>query len=375
MPFQYFSDADIIDMADRTLQIVGYDGSTRAILIGGIPYRFAGTLPGGAGGLIPYTSLILDLRRLNGTDRLDDGSIPLKTWLRNALTLAGGQAAAELLRQRHDDIEIRTTGAPRIDASRLPELKEVVVHRDDMLPYLYMQRGLEAARAVAKLSVPRQDGGKPALNAESKPVIHLGTAWLIAGGLLLTNHHVVNAREEGEPAAGEADLRLQAAATIALFDYDGDKVAGTPVKLSELVAWDATLDYALLRLDPSAAPRAPLPIGTKLAPMNGTDAHIAVNVIQHPGGFAKKFGIRNNLLVAATETELRYFTDTVSGSSGSPVLNDKWEAVGLHRGAVWVKGVKFNGRDVAYVNVGTQMSAISQDLAKRYAGKIPELQI
>jgi len=40
-----------------------------------------------------------------------------------------------------------------------------------------------------------------------------------------------------------------------------------------------------------------------------------------------------------------------------------------------VKGVRFNGRDVAYVNVGTQMSAITQDLDRRYAGKIPELQI
>jgi len=334
MPFQYFSDSDIIDIADKTQQTIGYDGPTRAALIGGIPYRFAAMLPGGAAGLVPGTSLILDLRKLNSTDRLDDGSIPLKIWLRNALTLAAGQSAAELLRQRYDDIEIRTTGAPRIDTSQLPELKEVVVHRDDMLPYLYMQRGLEAARAVAKLSVPRHDSGKPALNAEGKPVIHLGTGWLIAGGLLLTNHHVVNAREEGEPEAGEADLRLQAAAAIALFDYDGEKVSGTLVKLTEIVAWEATLDYALLRLDPTAPTRAPLPIGKNLAPMNGTDAYIAINVIQHPGGFAKKFGIRNNLLVAATETDLRYFTDTVGGSSGSPVFNDQWEAVGLHRGAV-----------------------------------------
>ncbi len=78
---------------------------------------------------------------------------------------------------------------------------------------------------------------------------------------------------------------------------------------------------------------------------------------------------------AATDAELRYFTDTFGGSSGSPVLNDHWEAIGLHRGATWVKGVRFNGRDVAYVNVGTQVNAITQDLARRYAGKIPELNI
>jgi endonuclease G, mitochondrial len=236
-----------------------------------------------------------------------------------------------------------------------------------------MQRGIEAGRAVAKLSVPRHDGGKPAHNSDGKPVIHLGTGWLIASRLLLTNHHVVNARDEGEPAASEADLRRQAIAALALFDYDRETVAGFPVKLTELVAWDPALDYALLRLDPAAPERPPLRLGQKFTPTKSADAYIAVNIIQHPGGLAKKFGIRNNLLTAATDTELRYFTDTFGGSSGSPVLNDQWEAIALHRGATWVKGVRFNGRDVAYVNVGTQLSTITQDLARRYAGKIPEL--
>jgi V8-like Glu-specific endopeptidase len=375
MAFQYFSDKDILATGDTTLATVGYDTATRSVIVAGMPPRFRARLPGGMGGITPLTSIRADLGFLNTVDRLDDGSIPLKIWLRAAVDLAGGQAEAELLRHRYDDIEIRTTGGPRIDASQLPELKEVLVHRDDMLPYVYMQRGIDAAGAVAKLSVPRHNGGKPALKITGETVIHLGTGWLMAPGLILTNYHVINAREEGEPSASENDLRLQAAATVALFDFNGDQVAGKTAKLTELVAWDATLDYALLRLETSAAGRVPLLLGQKLTPMNGAGANIAVNIIQHPGGLAKKFGIRNNLLTAANDTELRYFTDTLGGSSGSPVLNDRWEAIALHRGAVWVKGVKFNGRDVGYVNVGTQISAILQDLAARYAGKIPELQI
>jgi len=369
----YFADQEIDTIAEKTLELVGYEAPTRGVIVAGLPPQFRGRLPSGMP-LVPRTALFGDLRFLNDIDRLTDGSVPLKTWLRGVLSLTGGEAAAESLRQFYDELEIRTTGAPRIDASQLPELKEVVVHRDDMVPYLYLQRGLEAARAVAKLSVPRHINGAPARGANGDPVIYLGTGWLIGRGLLLTNHHVVNAREEGEAAAREDDLRLQARGTIALFDYDGDRVAGVPVAAVDLVAWSTALDYALLRLDPAAPLREPLRLGTKVAELT-SDSYIAVNIIQHPGGFAKKFGIRNNLLTAATDLELRYFTDTVGGSSGSPVLNDQWEAVGLHRGAVFVKGVKFNGRDVAYVNVGAQISAIREDLRARYAGQIPELQI
>ena len=40
---------------------------------------------------------------------------------------------------------------------------------------------------------------------------------------------------------------------------------------------------------------------------------------------------RSNLLVSlADATRLIYETDTLPGSSGSPVFNDQWQLVGLH---------------------------------------------
>jgi V8-like Glu-specific endopeptidase len=89
---------------------------------------------------------------------------------------------------------------------------------------------------------------------------------------------------------------------------------------------------------------------------------VPVNIIQHPGGRSKRYGIRNNLVSASTATELRYFTDTESGSSGSPVFNDQWQVVALHRASIYVAQVEFQGKTTAYVNVGTHLSAILDDL-------------
>lgn len=98
-----------------------------------------------------------------------------------------------------------------------------------------------------------------------------------------------------------------------------------------------------------------------------------MNIIQHPGGRSKRYGIRNNLLSAANDNELRYFTDTETGSSGSPVFDDRWEVVGLHRASSYVENVQFQGKPTAYVNVGTQLTAIVADLRARYPALAAEI--
>jgi len=372
MAFEYFSQERITEIADAVITSVGYEGATRAAMMTGIAPLFIAALPGSLP-VPPSQSVSLDLGVLNSTNRLVDGSVPLKIWLRNAARFSGGKIEAEPLRAALEEIEILSTGAPRLNVTGVSELREIVVHHDDMVPYEYMRAGLAAAGSIAKLSVVRHAGGEPQLGDNGEPLIYLGTGWLIDKELLLTNHHVVNARDDGERDAAETDLLKQAASTTALFDYNSDASPGHPVSVKGLVAWEAKLDYALLRIAP--IDREPLQIGDELRPTNNIRVNIALNIIQHPDGRPKKFAIRNNLLTGATDTELRYFTDTLGGSSGSPVLDDRWRVVGLHRGATRVRDVKFNGQSVAYVNVGSQLSAIKRDLLQRYAGHIPELGI
>lgn len=133
--------------------------------------------------------------------------------------------------------------------------------------------------------------------------------------------------------------------------------------------WDRGLDFAVARVD-EVAGRASLPVARQPLAIRQGDV-VPLNIIQHPGGQPKRIAIRNNLATAADARELRYFTSTLGGSSGAPVLDDSWRAVGLHRGSIGTKVLNFQGRNTAVVNLGTQMSAIVASLPLALQAEIP----
>lgn len=338
----------------------------RPVLLSGLPPQFIAQLQDG---LVPLLQLRYDLGRLNQVDRLANGLVPLEVWLHNVVQLSATTEQQKVFQAALDDVGHIATGAPRLDLAKLPETQEVIVHQDDLLPFSFFELGLTAARSVAKLRVPRFENGQPQ-TSNGIPVVFLGTGWLLTPTLLMTNHHVINARKEGEPAAADVDLDLQAKGTSVQFGFDSDGMEGETLQVTKLEAWGAGLDYALLRLaagDRPALRRAPKPI------QKVEGDYIPVNIIRHPEGTAKKLGIRNNLVTAATETDLRYFTDTQRGSSGSPVFDDRWQVVALHRGATFAQNVSFQGRSVAFVNVGTPLPTILNDLRVRFPGLAAEV--
>jgi len=68
------------------------------------------------------------------------------------------------------------------------------------------------------------------------------------------------------------------------------------------------------------------------------------------------------LVSGADKDVIRYFTDTDFGSLGSAVCDDDWRVVALHRGAKYTQGVKYQGKDTAFVNFGSQIQTILSDL-------------
>lgn len=131
---------------------------------------------------------------------------------------------------------------------------------------------------------------------------HTGTGWLIAPGLLVTNHHVVNARKRSageQQSADPTDLRLQAQGARCRFDYvSEDDPTAEEAAASELAAWDEELDYAVLRLA-DARPRPFLRVATQ-ALVVPKDTPVPVNIIQHPG--ASRSGSRCATTSPSTRT-------------------------------------------------------------------------
>jgi len=310
-----------------------------------------------------------------------DGSAPLEIWLRNAVQFLQPYPQATLFQQALAEVSRRVAGAPPVQDPTAPDLPqgslptglEKTIQRDDTLPYRFVAGAQRVGASVARLEVPQYRNGIPALSSSGEPVVFLGTAWLVRPDLLVTNHHVVNARDEGDLAASPADLNLQAEHLRAQFDYDDAARPGLSVGAARLEASDSGLDYALLRLSGAVAGRQPLTLAADRLAVQGVQDYVPVNIIQHPGGRPKRVAIRNNLIYRANYPDVSYFTDTEGGSSGSPVCTDDWRVVALHRSWAAIPRVRFQGRDTAWVNEGTQIAAILEHLKLNHPASYTEI--
>jgi endonuclease G, mitochondrial len=365
----HLSTSRLYEIRDAALQAGLADPQVRPLLFEGVLPLFLAGLP-----IVPQPAqqVFSDLTRMNAVERLIDGGVPLQIWLENAVRQSTELGPREVLESALDEVAAAAAGEPPMPpAGEIEELNEEIVFEDDTLEYTFLERGWQAGAAVARLRVRPFRGGEPAGGGGRVAGPTLGTGWLVTDQLMMTNHHVVAARSRDDLADLSAgDLRLQGSNTAVEFDVDYENVDGTGVRCAELAAWDAALDYAVLRLaDPSS--RRPLRLRPdRLALEPGQ--RVPVNIIQHPMGDIKRVGLRNNLLTHAGEHELRYLTDTRKGSSGSPVLDDSWRVVGLHRSSKRVP-VQFQGRTTAVVNVGTPIPAILADLEARHAPVYEEI--
>jgi hypothetical protein len=175
----------------------------------------------------------------------------------------------------------------------------------------------------------------------------VGTGWLVAPDLLLTNWHVVARVISNEKAP---------ASVVCRFDYASDAEKTNPGTEFGLAAdWCPSyspaspreigndgegpgpkyLDYALLRLAQPVGDQAG-PSGAKrgwVATKRGVTAPPAgavVLVLQHPSGDPLKIAIGVVKEAANGNVRILHDANTLHGSSGSPCLNAKLELVALH---------------------------------------------
>jgi len=288
-----------------------------------------------------------------------------------------------------DDIErvreeIARSLEPPTGLDTLP-VAEIIIGEDEKVPVSFLENGLRAARTVARVMVPRTIGGYV-----------FGTGWLIALGLLVTNHHVIKARGPHESAATPQEFEQQARGSVAWFGYDVGSY--TEYRCVDLVHASSALDYTVLRLAEKSIDDVPLSnwgflkvvrIQPNLTP------GVRLNVIQHPGGRVKEIALRTNFYIGsvADSGRFHYLSDTEGGSSGSPVLDDHWQVVGLHHawdyydryykdrpirfnslGLQYAAPSKFSNQVVAAINEGILIHAVLNDLPESVRQEIERAQ-
>lgn len=330
----------------------------------------------------PKVQLFDNLNTMNREHNLRNGDVPLAQFLAAAIVLSEQSPAADVIDRALK--RIRYSGeSPPAEASiasmlKLPtadspaavSLEAQTNAFDQTVSVRFLTEGVVAARSVMKILVHRHMEGEAEFVDGDRPRLVNGTAWFIAPRLVITNHHVVNARrKEGvkEPDASEDDFRLQAENSTLLFDYVRKDVEPKELRLGRgtLMHADKNLDFALLQLPEGAEERPSLrlrakPIMKRVDQAFGT----GVNLLQHPNGDPMRLGFRNNYVVVGTVDALSYLTDTAVGSSGSPVCDDGWAVAALHSGSQRISktSVEILGHKYTRENFGVPLAAILSNI-------------
>jgi V8-like Glu-specific endopeptidase len=85
-----------------------------------------------------------------------------------------------------------------------------------------------------------------------------------------------------------------------------------------------------------------------------------VNIIQHPGGGPKQLAFFHNVVAFADDSRIQYLTDTLPGSSGSPVFDKDWRLVGLHHSGGWLP--EPGSKQTYYRNEGININVVLKGL-------------
>jgi endonuclease G len=194
------------------------------------------------------------------------------------------------------------------------------------------------------------------LDRTAGPSPHIGTGFLVAPDLVLTNHHVVSALSHGadEIDAGMAVIRFYQ-------EYEGPEPVPS-CSVLKVAAIHPSLDMALLQIEvPDTRPVLRFETGA-------LPAHLMLGTIGYPykddrnplfveAIYQDKYGVKRGAvgeLIAARGDTIFHDCSTLGGNSGSPVLAlESAAVVGLH----------FAG-DFMYRNGAVASPAVAEFLAE-----------
>ncbi len=241
------------------------------------------------------------------------------------------------------------TAMSRVKHLTVPEgrLLEAISGGTDLAGINFLDYGRVAADCVCRILV---EGAA------------MGSGFLIAPGVMITNQHVIQKPEMAEEVTLEFGFEFG-------FDDIKPKRRKFTIDLSKpfAISGEDDLDFAIFHLQGDGLESLGwLPLEPR------TDKILEgepVVIIQHPDGREKELCLFNSELVQRVDSFLHYTTDTEPGSSGSPVFNRQWQVVALHHASLKLP-VQHRGNAVV-ANEGIRISRIMEALksAKTESGK------
>jgi endonuclease G len=236
--------------------------------------------------------------------------------------------------------EIDSMERVKMNASHRNVSLEQVIGDDNLLSIRFLKRGVAVSKSVCCINV----NGK-----------HVGTGFLVGPRMLMTNAHVIPDVETANLSTAEFNFED----CVDGHAESADEFSMCPDELFVSSPQDQ-LDYSLIAIRPLSNGGARKLEEFSYVKLDGREGKALLgasfNIIQHPGGGLKQVALRENFFTNRSENHLHYETDTLPGSSGSPVFNDQWDVVCLHHGAC-------TGHPC--VNEGVRISRIVADIYRR----------
>jgi endonuclease G len=204
---------------------------------------------------------------------------------------------------------------------------ERIIQGNDLVGINYLAKGTFASRPVCRVQLRDTSGN----------VLGFGSGFLVAPGVMMTNHHVfataADARHSVADFDFELDVRGQDRSSVH-FEFD-------PTRFFYA---NRELDFAIVAVQPRSIDGGRELKDWGWLPLDGrpgkADVGEFLTIIQHPSGERKQVVVRENKLLKFDGDVLWYATDTVGGSSGSPVFNRFWQVVAIHHSGVPKKDSK-----------------------------------
>jgi S1-C subfamily serine protease len=293
-----------------------------------------------------------------------------------AAVLALGKATGWLGNETKKTVIVRAPQAAQAVASQ----KSLPLNTRSASGGAFIPSRIYKLRAPGVVTIYAISGSSNPLEAQEAQ----GSGFVVSGkGYILTNSHVIT-------NAGETQGKIKAADRLVVEFRDRDRVPAT------VVGWDIFDDVGLIKVDPSAHPLAPVPLGNSAAVAVGEP----VAAIGSPFGNVSSLSVG---VVSATQRSIESLTSSYSlvdaiqtdapinhGNSGGPLFDAQGRVIGINAqirsDSGNAEGVGFAvpinsarrsmlqliaGGRVSYAYVGIETQDLIPSVAKRLGYAVP----